>query len=134
MMSFKIPFYFGSAYFLLVSIVHAIGYKVPGLFIYYNVPSYGYQDRIISFLAFGWSVFFFQTAKSMEVAQMKSIVIIGFFALVMLVWINLTTDFSAFPAEIDVVPLHAEIALLAGYWLWLLLAYLRLKKKNRTEL
>jgi hypothetical protein len=38
----------GAVYFLAIAIVHM-------LFVYYDLPSYGYQDRIISFLSFGWS-------------------------------------------------------------------------------
>ena len=55
----KLLLLLGSVYFFLVAIFHMIGIKIPPLFIYYNVPSYTYQDRIISFLAFGWSVFLF---------------------------------------------------------------------------
>lgn len=40
----------GAAYFLAVSSAHMTGFKLPGLFIYYSLPSYGYQDRIIGFL------------------------------------------------------------------------------------
>lgn len=40
----------GAAYFLLVSLAHMTGFKLPGLFIYYSLPSYEYQDRIIGFL------------------------------------------------------------------------------------
>jgi len=47
----------GSVYFFLVSVVHRVGVKVPLLFVYFNAPSFAYQDRIISFLAFGWSMF-----------------------------------------------------------------------------
>ena len=49
----------GALYFFLVSLAHALSIKLPGLFIYFDVPSQRYQDAIIAFLVFGWSVFFF---------------------------------------------------------------------------
>ena len=46
----------GSAYFLSVAVAHQIGAKVPGLFVYFGLPSHPYQDRIISALCLGWAV------------------------------------------------------------------------------
>lgn len=48
----------GTAYFLLVAIAHQFQFRIPGLYIYFDVPSFGYQDIIISALAFGWAAFF----------------------------------------------------------------------------
>jgi len=45
-------------YFFAVAIAHQAGIKMPMLFIFYNTPSERYQDLIISFLAFGWSMLF----------------------------------------------------------------------------
>ena len=44
-------------YFLAMAAAHFIGYKVPLLFIYYDVPSEMYQDKIISFCAFAYAMF-----------------------------------------------------------------------------
>ena len=38
-----------TAYFLAMSTAHFIGFKVPVLFVYWDVPSNHYQDMIISF-------------------------------------------------------------------------------------
>lgn len=46
-------------YFLCMSTAHFLGFKVPMLFIYYDVPSNHYQDMIISFCAFTYAVLFF---------------------------------------------------------------------------
>ena len=46
----------GAVYFLAVTVAHWVGFKVPGLFIYYDIPSYAYQDRCIGVLCFGWAV------------------------------------------------------------------------------
>ena len=36
----------------------AVRFKIPMLFVFYNIPSERYQDLIISFLSFGWSMLF----------------------------------------------------------------------------
>ena len=48
----------GALYFLLVAMAHRTAIKIPGLFIYFNLPSFAYQNLIISLLAFGWACFF----------------------------------------------------------------------------
>lgn len=42
----------GVAYFVAMSVAHFVGFKIPVLFIFYDVPSNAYQDKIISFCAF----------------------------------------------------------------------------------
>lgn len=92
----------GAIYFLAVSIAHLLGFKVPLLFIYYNVPSYEYQDRIISFLTFGWSVFLFSASRDPAKNQsaIKAILIAGLAAVFGLQLINSTTDFSILSSDI----------------------------------
>lgn len=51
-------------YFLAMSAAHFIGYKVPLLFIYYDVPSEVYQDKIISFCAFSYAMFAFAALRA----------------------------------------------------------------------
>ena len=88
----------GSLYFFLVSVAHLIGLKVPILFIYYNVPSYAYQDKIISFLAFGWSVFIFSAFLNpiKNSLLIRAILIAGAGAIIGLEFINTYTDFESF--------------------------------------
>jgi len=47
-----------TVYFMAVSIAHQLGVKIPMLFVFYDIPSEKYQDLIISFLSFGWSMLF----------------------------------------------------------------------------
>jgi hypothetical protein len=49
----------GAIYFFLITIAHIFGIKTPILFIYFNVPSYIYQDMIIAFLSFGVGMFLY---------------------------------------------------------------------------
>jgi len=48
-----------TAYFLAMSTAHFIGFKVPVLFVYWDVPSNHYQDMIISFCAFTYATLSF---------------------------------------------------------------------------
>ena len=47
-----------AVYFVAVSLAHQLGYKMPMLFIFYDVPTERYQDLIISFLSLGWAALF----------------------------------------------------------------------------
>jgi hypothetical protein len=123
----------GALYFLAVAAVHMLGIKVPMLFVYFNVPSQAYQDRIISFLAFGWSVFLF-TAFRDPVKNgdlVKAILVAGSGAVVGLSIINGTTDFQTLSAESNVGVFWLETAVLFFYLLWLIVFYLRSQTENK---
>ena len=121
----------GSLYFFLVSIAHLIGLKVPILFIYYNVPSYVYQDRIISFLAFGWSIFIF-TAFLNPIKNrllIRAILIAGAGAIIGLEIINTYTDFESIANEINGNIFKLETLGLATYLTLLVIFYNKSKDK-----
>ncbi len=84
----------GSLYFLAVSFVHLFGIKVPVLFIYFDVPSNVYQDRIISVLSFVFSVFLFAGARLSRVTLniVKYILIAGLGAILGLMYNNFFTS------------------------------------------
>lgn len=119
----------GALYFFSVSVVHMLGVKVPVLFIYFNVPSYAYQDRIISFLTFGWAVFFFTafTDPQKNSALVRAILVAGAGALIGLGIINSTTDFHALDSAINSSVFWLEAAGLFIYWLWLVVFHFRSK-------
>lgn len=124
--------FLGFLYFLGVTIVHMTGFKIPVLFIYYDVPSYDYQDKIISFMAFGWSLFFFLafTDTKKYLIIVKAILICGAFAIIGLVVINMVTDFKSLNQAIQVNIVWIETAGLFMYWLWLLFFYLKSIQKQ----
>jgi len=109
----------GALYFVVISIVHVLGIKVPGLFIYYNVPSHQYQDNIISFLAFGWAAFFYSGAHNPAIV--KAILLAAVVALLGLANINLTTNFSEFSESISITRFWLQFVLLCFYIGWLAL-------------
>jgi hypothetical protein len=107
----------GGAYFLAISIVHMLRIKVPLLFVYYDLPSYGYQDRIISFLSFGWSVFLFAAALDpvRNRDAVKAILIASLVAVSGLHVINSITDFRKLSPEIDPATFRIETLALSIY-------------------
>ena len=120
-----------SLYFFLVSVAHLIGLKVPILFIYYNVPSYAYQDKIISFLAFGWSVFIF-TAFLNPIKNsllIRAILIAGAGAIIGLEFINTYTDFESFNNGNNRNIFRLETLGLATYLTLLVIFYNKSKDK-----
>ena len=105
--------------FLLVAIVHFLGIKIPGFFVYYNVPSHAYQDRIISFLTFGWSGLFFLTARKMDSDLIKLILVIGLIAVIALVVNTIITDFQQLDQSLSGADYKWIIGGLMFYWLGL---------------
>ncbi len=119
----SILLYAGAAYFTTIACAHAIGLKLPGLFIYYNVPSHGYQDSIIAFMSFGWAAFFFSCAAEplRHRRQVLALLAACTVALLGLALINLFSDLGG----IDTMPFWGQWLLLLGYVGALCLAYLR---------
>ena len=121
----------GATYFFAVAVVHMFGHKVPVLFVYFNVPSHAYQDRIISFLCFGWSVFLFTAfinpIKNLDLV--KAILIAGAGAIAGLSVINITTDFRELSESIYVSLFWIETLGISIYLLWLIIFYFRSRKE-----
>ena len=124
----------GAVYFLAVSVVHMLRIKIPLLFVYYALPSYGYQDRIISFLSFGWSVFLFMAstdpAKNRE--AVKAILVAGIAAVLGLNVINRVTNFYALSPDIHPAVFRKETLVLSTYVAALTLFFF-LTKKEKNE-
>ncbi len=45
----RLALWAGVAYFCCMAVAHFFGLKYPLLFVYYDVPFYAYQDKIVSF-------------------------------------------------------------------------------------
>jgi len=120
----------GSFYFFLVATFHMIGIKIPPLFIYYNVPSYAYQDRIIAFLTFGWSVFLFTAFLNPIKNKMliQAILVAGVGAIIGLEIINTYTDFESFSNTINPTIFRFETLALAVYLVLLTIYYNKAKE------
>ncbi len=106
-----------AVYFLAIAIVHMFSIKIPLLFVYYDLPSYGYQDRIISFLSFGWSVFLF-TASTDPIKNrdaVKAILIAGLASIFGLNVINSITNFQALSPDVRPTVFWIEVLGLSIY-------------------
>lgn len=112
-----------------------IGIKIPRLFVYYNVPSYAYQDRIISFLSFGWSIFIFTAFLNpiKNADLVKAILVSGIGAIIGLCTINIVTDFHKFTKTINVSEFWIETLCLSVYLLWLIVFYFRSNLKTNPQ-
>jgi hypothetical protein len=122
----------GAVYFFAIAVVHMLRIKIPMLFVYYDLPSYGYQDRIISFLSFGWSIFLF--AASVDPARnretVKAVLIAGFTGILGLSVINSITDFHTLAPGVDPAVFRREVFVLGAYEAALVLFYFLAKKEK----
>jgi len=123
MKNLKALLFSGAAYFFMVGCAHLVGWKIPGLYLYFNVPSLAYQDKIIALLAFGWAGFFYASFLNPTRNLVKSILFIGVVAIIILTVINLTTDFKSLGTSIDPRWFYGETAVLFVYWLSLVKTY-----------
>jgi len=128
----KLSLYGLAIYFLAIALAHITGLKIPLLFVYFNVPSNAYQNNIISFLAFGWAVFFFTTARDPVANRpfIRAILIAAAGAVAGLSYINVTTDFAAFAPGIEIWPFWAQTGILATISIWLFFLYLAIKQQQ----
>lgn len=123
----------GSIYFFSIAIAHMFSLKIPGLFVYFNVPSYSYQDKIISFLAFGWAISLFVGFLNPVTNKgiVKSFIVAGIGAIIGLSIINLSVDFSYLAKNIDKNIFWAETIILAMYLFTLTIFYFLAVSKNK---
>jgi len=112
----------GALYFLAVALAHLGQVKVPGLYIYYDLPSLGYQDSVIAILAFGWATFYFTAFTSPERNRglIVAILISGALAILGLCSINARQDVHPAAGEAGRSVYWLETAAFFVYWLWLL--------------
>lgn len=127
---FKLSLLVGSFYFLFVSVAHLSGLKIPGLYIYFQIPSYTFQDNIVAFFSLGWSIFFYTafTDTIKNIALVKAILIAGAAAIIILCLINIKTNFQLLNNYVDIKIIWLETFMLFIYWLWLVVFYFRFKK------
>jgi hypothetical protein len=128
----RYSFFVGAIYFLVMSVAHAIGLKVPGLFIYFNIPSYVYQDLIISALLFGWASFFFAASWTRDPAVTRATLIAGAFAVATLTYANLSTPFAELTDGARPLAFHIQVAVLGVYWVWLLVWHLLARRRRES--
>lgn len=117
----------GAIYFGCIALAHTIGLKIPGLFIYFNVPSHPYQDHIIAFLAFGWSSFFYVASVDPvnHSLPVRAIMLSSAVAICGLSGINTFSELASLSPSINVKFFWVQTTLLLGYLIWLIVFYQR---------
>jgi hypothetical protein len=117
----------GALYFACVALAHTIGFKVPGLFVYFNVPSHPYQDQIIGILAFGWAAFFYVASADPvgHPVSVRALLVVSAVAILGFSRINALTDFGSFSPDITAQVFWAQVAILFCYLVWLLIFFIR---------
>ena len=118
----------GAIYFLFVAIAHLFEIKIPGLFIYFDVQSFQYQNKIISLLAFGWSSYFYASTYFINTNQIRIIkfpIIAGSYAIIVFSIINISDELSSIASEvykywIGTIVLFIYLILLTTSWIFVL--------------
>lgn len=130
----EISLFAGAIYFFSIALAHQFQLKIPGLFIYYNIPSYVYQDKIISFLVFGWGVFWlagWEQVRKGRFSIMKWILFTGIISIIGLGMVNSLTDFSSFSTVDSPFIFWLETGILFIYLLWLGFLTIKLIKPEK---
>jgi hypothetical protein len=121
----------GAMYFLFVAAAHFFQIKLPLLYVYYDLPSTMYQDKIISFAMLGWAFFYvagYSSLKRNSLRSVRYIVFAGAGAVAQLSMLNAFTDFSAIAPVSHVVIYWIETAALAAFLGWIAFLYKWAKK------
>lgn len=120
----------GAVYFTAIALAHTMGLKVPGLFIYFSVPSYPYQDHIIAFLAFGWAAFYF--VASVDPAgnplAVKGVILSSIVAIAGLARINFLDEVDAISPGVNLQHFWLQTAVLLVYVCWLFVFYMKTRR------
>jgi hypothetical protein len=121
----KISLLSGSILFFLIALAHLFGLKLPGLYIYYDLTSVDFQDKIISALSFGWSIYFYSAFKLPgNKLVLRAILFSGIIAIVILTYINYHEHAGVFS--------KIEVFVLFLYWLWLVFLDALFTKKKMS--
>ncbi|MGQ0698243.1 MAG: hypothetical protein ACT4PZ_08365 [Panacagrimonas sp.] len=115
----------GVAYFCCMSAAHFLGFKVPLLFIYWNVPSNHYQDMIISFCAFTYAVLFFAAFRHRAVVPAALLALGG-----TVLGLSAVNASPALASMLDGAPTTVywiQTAMLAGFLALLIVLHLQSK-------
>ena len=121
----------GSIYFLLVAIAHFSGIKIPGLYIYFDIPSHVYQDRIIALLSFGWCMFLYSGYQLLRIGYTRTvryILLAGILAIISLLLINNSSEIGQIAPVKSRWIYMLETMLFFLYTLWLFILYVKCRK------
>lgn len=113
----KYSFYACAIYFCAMSAAHFAGFKVPILFVYWNVPSNHYQDMIIAFCAFTYALLAFTAARHRVAAPAALIALAG--TVLGLSAVNLSADLARMIDGASTRAYWLQTGMIAGLLVWL---------------
>lgn len=115
-----------TVYFLAMAVAHYFGIKVPLLFVYYNVPFYAYQDKIISFAVLSYVGLFTVAAFNRSVVPAALTVLAT--TILGLASVNMSSALQLVLAEgQSTSPYWLQAGLFAVLWLFFLAMHLKNK-------
>jgi hypothetical protein len=104
--------------------------------VYFNVESFQYQNKIISFLAFGWATYFYVSTRFIPLGLIQEIlfpVIAGALAILVLSYTNLTQEISRLSADQGTLQYWLGTLFLLVYWLVLFSLWLRALREQQSQ-
>ena len=113
----------GVAYFCCMAGAHFFGLKYPLLFVYYDVPFFAYQDKIISFAVVAY-VCLFANAALHRIAVPAALAALGT-TVAGLSAVNLSDALASVIEGRSTFAYWLQTALIAGYFVWLLALYVK---------
>ena len=122
----KYSFLTCTIYFVCMSIAHFFGIKLPILFVYYDVPFYAYQDKIISFAVVTYAILFFGAFQNLVLAPYA---ILSLFTTVLgLSLVNISEALNTVLNGADTTAYWIQTVMIAFILVWLSVFYTRSKK------
>lgn len=119
----KYSLYACTAYFCAMSAAHFAGFKVPVLFVYWNVPSNHYQDMIIGFCGFTYAVLVFTAARHRAAVPAALVALAG--TVLGLSAVNLSADLARMIDGASTLAYWLQTGMIAGLLAWLGALYLK---------
>ena len=117
-----------TGYFICMSLAHFFGIKLPILFIYYDVPFYEYQDKVISFAVVTYALLFYAASQNRALTRYT---IASLLATVLgLSFINLSEALNTVIEGATTTYYWIQTGMIAVIAIWITVFYLRSKKNN----
>jgi hypothetical protein len=117
----RIGLWAGVAYFCCMAVAHFFGFKYPLLFVYYDVPFYAYQDKIISFAVVAYVCLFVNAALNRSAVPFAlialGVTVLGLSA------VNVSAALAAVLDGRSTRVYWLQTGLIAAYLVWLLVLY-----------
>lgn len=124
----RIGLWAGVAYFCAMAMAHFFGLKYPLLFVYYDVPFYAYQDKIIAFAVVAYVCLFVSAALNRNAVPFAlvalGVTVLGLSA------VNVSAALGAVLDGRSTLPYWLQTGLIATYFVLLLVLYLTSERRD----